>query len=213
MALTTTILPALLGLATGLSLIIAIGAQNAFVLRLGIEGRTRIILPVVAICALSDAVLILAGVLGLGALIRAAPIALVIIRVLGAGFLIVYGLLAARRAIRPQALVAEPASASAATATGLGVAVTTVLALTWLNPHVYLDTVLFLGSVASQQGPAERWWWVGGAMTASVLWFSALGFGARLLRPVFARPSAWRVLDASIAVVMVALGIRLALGL
>ena len=213
MALTTTILPALLGLATGLSLIIAIGAQNAFVLRLGIEGRTRIILPVVAICALSDAVLILAGVLGLGALIRAAPIALVIIRVLGAGFLIVYGLLAARRAIRRQDLVAEPASESAATATGLGVAVTTVLALTWLNPHVYLDTVLFLGSVASQQGPAERWWWVGGAMTASVLWFSALGFGARLLRPVFARPSAWRVLDASIAVVMVALGIRLALGL
>ncbi|MET4703683.1 L-lysine exporter family protein LysE/ArgO [Frigoribacterium sp. UYMn621] len=209
--LSTTMIPALLGLATGLSLIIAIGAQNAFVLRLGIEGRNRVILPVVAICALSDAVLILAGVLGLGALIRAAPITLVIIRVLGAGFLIVYGLLAARRAIRPQSLAAEPVSASAKT--GLGVAVATVLALTWLNPHVYLDTVLFLGSVASQQGPAERWWWVGGAMAASVLWFSALGFGARLLRPVFARPSAWRVLDASIAVVMVALGIRLALGL
>jgi L-lysine exporter family protein LysE/ArgO len=204
----TTLLPALLGLVTGLSLIIAIGAQNAFVLRLGIEGRTRIIAPVVAICALSDAVLILAGVLGLGALITAAPIALVVIRVLGAGFLIVYGILAARRAIRPGALLTESPSGN----TGLKVAVTTVLALTWLNPHVYLDTVLFLGSVASQQGPSERWWWVGGAVTASILWFGGLGFGARLLRPVFARPVAWRVLDALIAVVMIALGIRLALG-
>lgn len=205
---TTTLLPALLGMVTGLSLIVAIGAQNAFVLRLGIEGRVRIIAPVVAICALSDAVLIVAGVLGLGALITAAPIALVVIRVLGAGFLIVYGILAARRAILPGALSAElPAER-----TGLRVAVTTVLVLTWLNPHVYLDTVLFLGSVASQQGPTERWWWVGGAIAASILWFGCLGFGARLLRPVFARPGAWRVLDAVIAVVMIALGLRLAFG-
>lgn len=205
---TTTLLPAFLGLVTGLSLIVAIGAQNAFVLRLGIEGRVRIIAPVVAICALSDAVLIVAGVLGLGALITAAPIALVVIRVLGAGFLIVYGILAARRAILPGALSAElPAEK-----TGLRVAVTTVLVLTWLNPHVYLDTVLFLGSVASQQGPTERWWWVGGAIAASILWFGCLGFGARLLRPVFARPGAWRVLDAVIAVVMIALGLRLAFG-
>lgn len=205
---TTTLLPALLGMVTGLSLIVAIGAQNAFVLRLGIEGRVRIIAPVVVICALSDAVLIVAGVLGLGALITAAPIALVVIRVLGAGFLIVYGILAARRAILPGALSAElPAER-----TGLRVAVTTVLVLTWLNPHVYLDTVLFLGSVASQQGPTERWWWVGGAIAASILWFGCLGFGARLLRPVFARPGAWRVLDAVIAVVMIALGLRLAFG-
>ena len=205
---TTTLLPAFLGLVTGLSLIVAIGAQNAFVLRLGIEGRVRIIVPVVAICALSDAVLIVAGVLGLGALITAAPIALVVIRVLGAGFLIVYGILAARRAILPGALSAElPAEK-----TGLRVAVTTVLVLTWLNPHVYLDTVLFLGSVASQQGPTERWWWVGGAIAASILWFGCLGFGARLLRPVFARPGAWRVLDAVIAVVMIVLGLRLAFG-
>ncbi len=203
---TTTLLPAFLGMVTGLSLIVAIGAQNAFVLRLGIEGRVRIIAPVVAICALSDAVLIIAGVLGLGALITAAPIALVVIRVLGAGFLIVYGILAARRAILPGALVAElPAGR-----TNLRVAITTVLALTWLNPHVYLDTVLFLGSVASQQGPTERWWWVSGAIAASILWFGCLGFGARLLRPVFARPGAWRVLDAVIAVVMIALGLRLA---
>ncbi len=208
MTFSATLLAALLGLVTGLSLIIAIGAQNAFVLRLGIEGRTRIIAPVVAICALSDAALILAGVIGLGAIVESAPVALVIVRVLGAGFLIVYGMLAARRAFRPAALLA----AGAGQQTGLRVAVTTVLALTWLNPHVYLDTVLLLGAVASQQDAAERWWWTGGAVLASFLWFGVLGFGARLLRPLFARPRAWRVLDASIAVVMIALGVRLAVG-
>lgn len=206
--MTTTLLPSLLGLITGLSLIIAIGAQNAFVLRLGIEGRNRVIVPVVAICAVSDGVLILAGVLGLGAVVQAAPAALIVIRVIGAAFLIVYGLFAARRAIRPAALVA----ASAPRVTGMRVAVSTALALTWLNPHVYLDTVLLLGAVATQQGPSERWWWAGGALAASFLWFAALGFGARLLRPVFAQPRAWRVLDALIAIVMIALGVRLALG-
>jgi len=206
--LSATIVPALLGLVTGLSLIVAIGAQNAFVLRLGIEGRTRTVAPVVAICALSDGVLILAGVVGLGAVVESAPVALIVVRVLGAGFLVVYGLLAARRAVRPAVLLA----AGAGQQTGMRVAVTTVLALTWLNPHVYLDTVLLLGAVASQQGVAERSWWTGGAVLASFLWFGALGFGARLLRPLFARPRAWRVLDASIAVVMIALGVRLAVG-
>ncbi|ARC55724.1 Arginine exporter protein ArgO [Frondihabitans sp. 762G35] len=205
----TTLLPALFGFLTGLSLIVAIGAQNAFVLRLGIEGRNRVIAPVVAICALSDGLLILLGVLGIGAVVEAAPVALVVVRIVGAGFLLVYGLFAARRAIRPGVLVATESERR----TGLRVAVTTALALTWLNPHVYLDTVLFLGSVANQQGAGERWWWTGGAFLASCVWFASLGFGARLLRPVFARPSAWRVLDALIAVVMIALGVRLALGL
>ncbi len=205
----TTLLPALFGFLTGLSLIVAIGAQNAFVLRLGIEGRNRVIAPVVAICALSDGLLILLGVLGIGAVVEAAPVALVVVRIVGAGFLLVYGLFAARRAIRPGVLVATESERR----TGLRVAVTTALALTWLNPHVYLDTVLFLGSVANQQGAGERWWWAGGAFLASCVWFASLGFGARLLRPVFARPSAWRVLDALIAVVMIALGVRLALGL
>jgi L-lysine exporter family protein LysE/ArgO len=205
---TSTLVPALLGLATGLSLIIAIGSQNAFVLRLGIEGRNRVIIPVVAICAVSDAVLILAGVLGLGVVVAAAPVAIIVIRVLGSAFLIVYGLFAARRAIRPGALVVS----GGVTSTGLRVAVGSAVALTWLNPHVYLDTVLFLGAVANQQGAMERWWWTGGAIAASFVWFSALGFGARLLRPVFARRAAWRVLDAVIAVVMIALGVRLALG-
>ncbi|KGJ76450.1 amino acid transporter [Cryobacterium roopkundense] len=198
----------MLGLATGLSLIIAIGSQNAFVLRLGIEGRNGVIVPVVAICAASDAVLIMAGVLGLGVVVAAAPVAIIVMRVLGSGFLITYGLFAARRAIRPGALVVSGVVAS----TGMRVAVMSVLALTWLNPHVYLDTVLFLGAVANQQGTAERWWWAGGAVAASFVWFSALGFGARLLRPMFAKPSSWRVLDAVIAVTMIALGVRLALG-
>ncbi|ASD22624.1 amino acid transporter [Cryobacterium sp. LW097] len=205
----TTLLPALLGLVTGLSLIIAIGAQNAFVLRLGIQGRTRVIAPVVAIAALSDAALILAGVLGMGALVAAAPAVMVVVRLVGAAFLVGYGLWAARRAIRPGALLVTGSSGS----TGMRVAVGTVLALTWLNPHVYLDTVVFLGAVASQQDPAERWWWAGGAITASILWFTGLGFGARLLRPIFARPGAWRVLDGAIAVLMLALGARLAFDL
>lgn len=207
--MTTILLPALFGFLTGLSLIVAIGAQNAFVLRLGIEGRSRVIAPVVAICALSDGVLILAGVLGIGALVQAAPVVAVVIRIIGSGFLIVYGLFAARRALRPAVLV----TAAAAHPTTLRTAVVTALAFTWLNPHVYLDTVLFLGSVANQQGVDERWWWAGGALSASCVWFAGLGFGARLLRPVFARPTAWRVLDAVIAVVMIALGLRLALGL
>ena len=227
----TTLLPALLGLVTGLSLIIAIGAQNAFVLRVGIEGRNRVIVPVVVICAVSDAVLILAGVLGMGALVKTAPAVMVVVRILGAAFLIGYGVWAARRAIRPGALVVpddpdDPGTGQAAgpstvlstrvgspARTSIRVAVTTVLALTWLNPHVYLDTVVFLGAVAAQQDPAERWWWAGGAMLGSLLWFAGLGFGARLLRPVFARPGAWRVLDAIIAVVMFALGLKLALDL
>ena len=231
MTSTTTLLPALLGFLTGLSLIVAIGAQNAFVLRVGIEGHNRVIVPVVVICAVSDAVLILAGVLGMGALVTTAPAVMVVVRILGALFLIGYGLWAARRAIRPGALVVpddpdDPGTGQAAgprtvlstrvgspARTSIRVAVTTVLALTWLNPHVYLDTVVFLGAVAAQQDPAERWWWAGGAMLGSLLWFAGLGFGARLLRPVFARPGAWRVLDALIAVVMFTLGLRLAFDL
>ena len=208
MPLDSTLLPALLGLGTGLALIIAIGAQNAYVLRLGIAGRLRIVAVVVAICALSDALLIAAGVLGIGVVIEKAPIALVVIRILGSGFLIVYGLMAARRVFRPQTL--EPAGQQGSIS--MKTAALTTLALTWLNPHVYLDTIVFLGSVANQQGADERWWWAAGAMTGSLLWFSVLGFGARLLRPFFARPNSWRILDAVIAVVMLALGIRMAVG-
>ncbi|MFK0004081.1 LysE/ArgO family amino acid transporter [Paenarthrobacter sp. NPDC090522] len=197
-----------LGLATGLALIVAIGAQNAFVLRQGIRGEH--IGPIVAVCALSDAVLIAAGVLGIGALIAAAPAAVVILRFVGAAFLVTYGAMAARRALRPQALLAGDGS-SYPGKRGLAAAVTTMLALTWLNPHVYLDIAL-LGSIASAQGTQLQWWFGIGAMVGSVLWFSALGFGARFLRGFFAKPLAWRFLDGGIAVTMTALGIGLALG-
>ncbi|WP_423918025.1 LysE/ArgO family amino acid transporter [Frigoribacterium sp. 2-23] len=210
MTFSTTFLPALVGLGTGLALIVAIGSQNAFLLRLGIVGRARTLVPVVLICAVSDAVLIVAGVAGVGVLIQAAPAVIVVVRVLGAGFLIVYGLLAARRAIRPDGDAALVPAGGGGLRTGAAAA--TAVALTWLNPHVYLDTVVFLGSVANQQGADERWWWAGGAIVASFVWFSALGFGARLLRPFFARPVSWRILDGLIAVVMIGLGVRLAIG-
>ena len=197
---------AALGLGTGLALIVAIGAQNAFVLRQGIRGEH--VGAVVLICAVSDAVLIGAGVVGIGTLIQNAPGLVLIIRLVGAVFLLAYGLLAAKRAIRPGALTAAGGTAAA----GAKAAVTTVLALTWLNPHVYLDTVLLLGTVANQQGPDLRWWFGAGAACGSFIWFSALGFGARLLRPFFARPSSWRLLDGLIAVVMVALAARMAFG-
>ncbi|MGW5880428.1 LysE/ArgO family amino acid transporter [Nocardiopsis terrae] len=236
-----TLLPALTGMGTGLALIVAIGAQNAYLLRLGIEGRSDTVLAVVLLCAVSDALLITAGVVGIGGLVEALPTAMVVIRLLGAGFLVVYGLLAAWRALRPgraEALVpaedvpagevpgTEPGPAESGSAvraatrertstrkrTGTRAALVTAFALTWLNPHVYLDTVLFLGSVANQQAGDARWWWAVGAVTGSFVWFFSLGFGARLLRPVFARPGAWRVLDGAIAVLMLTLGVRLALG-
>ena len=207
--MSATLIPAALGMMTGLTLIVAIGAQNAYLLRLGIAERAGVVLPAVVICAASDAVLILAGVLGVGAVVESAPIALTVIRVLGSAFLFWYGLTAARRALRPSGEALE--AAGPARAGGMRRVVLTMLALTWLNPHVYLDTVILLGSIANGQ-PTGRWWWVAGAMTASVVWFSALGFGARFLRPVFSRPVAWRVLDGIIALVMVALGCRIALG-
>ena len=197
-------LAALAGLGLGLSLIVAIGAQNAFVLRQGL--RLEHVGAVVAVCAASDAVLICAGVLGAGALLLAHPDLLTVVCFGGAAFLLAYGAMAARRALRPADTLAADASG---VRTGLAVTVLTCLALTWLNPHVYLDTVVLLGSLSATHR-ADRWWFAAGAATGSVLWFAALGFGARLLRPVFARPTAWRVLDVLIAVVMTALAVSLA---
>jgi L-lysine exporter family protein LysE/ArgO len=199
------LLTALAGLGFGLSLIVAIGAQNAFVLRQGL--RREHVLAVVLVCALSDAVLILAGIAGAGAVFALAPAVLTVVRFAGAAFLLCYGVVAARRALRPAALAVEDAGVRKP----LGRVVATVLALTWLNPHVYLDTVVLLGSIANTHGD-ERWWFGAGAVLGSLLWFAALGYGARLLQPVFARPVAWRVLDAVIAVVMVALAVSLVLG-
>jgi L-lysine exporter family protein LysE/ArgO len=197
----------LAGLVFGLSLIVAIGAQNAFVLRTGLRGRH--VAAVVAVCALSDAVLITTGVAGLGALVDRVPVALTVARVGGAAFLLGYAVLAARRALRP------PGALTTAEDDGPErpwAAVGTALALTWLNPHVYLDTVVLLGSVAGTHGGA-RWWFAAGAVTGSVVWFVGLGYGARLLRPLFARPAAWRVLDGAIAAVMLVIAASLLLGL
>lgn len=194
------------GLGFGLSLIVAIGAQNAFVLRQGLLREH--VLPVVAACALSDAVLIVAGIAGLGSLLDLAPWLVDVMRVAGAAFLLTYAALAARRAWRPAAIDARTGGSGSA----LWPVVTTAVALTWLNPHVYLDTVVLLGSVAGTRGD-DRWWFGAGAVAGSVVWFTALGFGARLLQPVFVKPSAWRVLDAVIAVVMVVIAATLLHGL
>lgn len=203
------ILAALAGFGLGLSLIIAIGAQNAFVLRQGL--RREHVLAVVAVCALSDAVLISAGVAGGGALFAALPWLVEVIRWAGALFLLGYGVLAARRALRRPTADAAGLRAGTGASASLGVAVATCLALTWLNPHVYLDTVLLLGSVASTHGEL-RWFFAAGATTGSVVWFTTLGFGARLLAPLFAKPLAWRLLDGIIAVVMIVLAVLLAIG-
>lgn len=209
-------LTVLAGLGLGLSLIVAIGAQNVFVLRQGI--RREHVLAVVAICALSDAALIIAGVAGLGFVIAAAPWLVVVARWAGALFLLCYGVLAARRAWRggeelevdsADAAASAPRGSSATlTRTRLAPVVLTTLALTWLNPHVYLDTVLMLGSIAATHG-AGRWLFAAGAIAASILWFTALGFGARHLGRWLRTPRSWRILDAIIAVVMIALAISL----
>lgn len=235
---------ALGGLALGLGLIVAIGAQNAFVLRQGI--RREHVVTVVLICIASDALLILAGVAGAGVLFTRLPWLVTAARWGGALFLLSYAALAARRALRrpiPGAggLLVDTADASDVPGPGeeprphragvsgddaeRGGAVAlrspaagilteprtsrvaavgaTTLAMTWLNPHVYLDTFVLLGSVGSSHGPA-RWAFASGAILSSALWFSALGLAARSLAPVFARPVAWRVLDGVIAVVMTA---------
>ena len=194
------------GLVTGLSLIVAIGAQNAFVLRQGLR-RHRVLL-VVGVCALSDLALILAGVAGIGTIIERAPGVLTVVRGFGVGFLLGYGLLAARRAIRGGHL-----ETAADRQLSTQAVLATALAFTWLNPQVYLDTVLLVGSIASTHGPSGQWWFAAGACVASLGWFTALGFGARALTPLFRRPNAWRVLDGGIAVVMITLAASLIIGI
>lgn len=191
----------LAGMGTGLALIAAIGAQNAYLLRQGIRGEH--VLPIVLTCLASDAVGIVAGVAGFGVVLEQWPQVLPIAQVAGAAYLFAFGLHAAVRAWRPSSLVAGEGSTMSVRR-----AVLMALALTWLNPHFYLDTMLMLGTVAHSFGDA-RWWFVSGALVASIVWFFSLGYGARLLRNLFARPSAWRVLDSGIAVLMGALGVGL----
>lgn len=200
------LLPMSAGFATCMSLIVSIGAQNAFVLRQGL--RRHAVLLVVAICIASDVVLITLGVGGFGTLVTRSPLLLTICTAAGGCFLLGYGFLAARRAFRP----------SAALTTGTGEtgsrrrAALTCLAMTWMNPQTYLETILLIGSVAAGYG-AMRWEFGVGALAASCVWFVALGFGARLLTGFFSRPSSWRVLDGTVAAMMVSLGTGLLAGL
>jgi L-lysine exporter family protein LysE/ArgO len=193
------------GLLTGLSLIVAIGAQNAFVLRQGLR-RSHVGL-VVTVCALSDVVLVVAGVAGIGVVVDRAPWAIEVVRWLGVAFLAVYGVTSLLRARRPQVLEVGGTVVEAR-----GGVVARAVALTWLNPHVYLDTVLLLGSIAGTHGDPGRWWFALGACVASIAWFAGLGYGARLAAPRLANPRAWQVLDVLIGVVMLAIAARLALG-
>ena len=195
--------PLLVGFLASITLIAAIGAQNAFVLRQGIRGEH--VLAVAAVCTVSDIVLISAGIAGFGVLVSAHPVALNVAKFGGAAFLVGYGLLAARRAWRPSALT--PSEQGPAR---LLEVLVTCLALTWLNPHVYLDTVVLLGALANEHRD-ERWLFGIGAVTASAVWFFSLGLGARRLAGLFATPAKWRILDGLIAVTMIALGVSLAI--
>lgn len=194
---------ALSGFLLGLSLIVAIGAQNAFVLRQGL--RREHVLAVCLTCALSDAVLICLGVGGFGAIGIAVPWIGPVMRYGGALFLVLYGMRSFRAALVSQGGL----SPSDAGGRGLAATLATCLALTWLNPHVYLDTVVLLGSISSQYATAKASFGLG-AVTASFLFFFSLGYCARLLRPVFAMPGAWRVLDMLIGMTMCGLALRLA---
>jgi L-lysine exporter family protein LysE/ArgO len=192
------------GFALSLSLILAIGAQNAFVLRQGIR-RSNVGLVVIT-CILSEAALIFAGVAGFGALMERFPALEPITRWGGAAFILGYGLLSLKNAIwAKDALEAAETHVQSAKA-----ALMTCLALTWLNPHVYLDTLVLIGAVATQYGP-DRWLFGWGALAASTVFFVILGYGARILQPFFAQPKAWRVLDAGVGILMICLAFAVAM--
>ena len=194
---------ALTGLFTGLSLIVAIGAQNAYVLRQGLARKH--VFVIVLICSLSDALLIALGVLGLGQVIQAAPLVLEVIRWFGVAYLIWFGFSSLRRAFKAEKLEASDKQVST-----LRTAVLTTLSLTFLNPHVYLDTVIFVGGLAHQFGDQTIYFALG-AILASFIWFFSLGFGASRLSPLMAKPFFWKILDTAIALIMFSIAVALAI--
>lgn len=193
----------LAGFSTGAGLIMAIGAQNAFALRQGLQ-RNYVWL-VVVICSLGDIVLILSGVAGIGRIVQTWPDLLQILRFVGAAFLAVYGLMAARRCLQGTEAL-KPSEESAGNRKRV---IMTCMAFTFLNPHVYLDTMVLVGSLSTRYPDTGKWMFGFGACIASVIWFTTLTFGARFLQPVFRRPIAWRLLDAAIALFMLSLSIVL----
>jgi L-lysine exporter family protein LysE/ArgO len=182
------------GVLSGFALIIAIGAQNAFVIRQGLQRQH--VLTVVLFCAISDALLIAAGTAGLGKVIESAPEVLEIVRWFGVTYLIFFGLKSLRSAFRHNTLTLEHGNLVSRKRTIL-----TVLGLTFLNPHVYLDTVIFLGSIANQF-PADKWFFSAGAMTASFLWFFFIGFGSKMAARFMVKVIFWKVLDLAVAIIM-----------
>lgn len=194
----------LTGLLTGLGLIVAIGAQNAFVLRQGLTRKHVGI--VVLICAFSDALLIAAGTAGFGAVLQGAPLVIVIFKWLGVAYLLWFAYGSFRRAVQTQSLQASDAAGTAS----LKTVVLTILGFTYLNPHVYLDTVIFVGSLSAQHG-SQNWVFAAGAMAASFLWFAGLGFGAKALAKYLAKPTFWKILDTVIGLTMVTVAINLLL--
>jgi L-lysine exporter family protein LysE/ArgO len=194
--------PYLAGLLAGLVFTAAIGAQNAFVLRQGI--RREHLLPVALICSLADVILISAGIAGLGSVLQQHPDFVAFARLAGATFLLAYAAHAARRAWAGQAF-----SEKNLPRVSLQMAVLSSLGFTFLNPHVYLDTVLILGTLGNQHGPEGRWFFGAGAITASVVWFFSLAYGARRLAPLFRKALAWRLLDALTALTLFLLAVGL----
>jgi len=199
------------GFMTGGSLIVAIGAQNAYVLRQGVTRSHTA--AVVAVCSVSDAVLIAAGVAGIGTVVAHASWLIDVVTWFGVAFLLWYAAGSLRRALQPVALTAGPGTTAAEPR---GRVVGRAAALTWLNPHVYLDTVLLIGSIAATHdagGTVDgRWIFAAGAAAASIVWFASLGFGARTLAPLLARPRAWQLLDLLVAATMILVAAKLALG-
>jgi L-lysine exporter family protein LysE/ArgO len=193
------------GFGAGVALIVAIGAQNAFVLRQGI--RREHVGPLCLLCALADVGLITAGMLGLGLVVEWYPAAVEVMRWAGVAFLIAYAGLALYRAFHPATMAVDGRTARLSLLAVLAQGA----AFTFLNPHVYLDTVLLLGSLANTHGTTLRWAFMAGASLASFTWFFALGYGAKLLQPVFAKPRAWQVLDTVIAAVMLFIALSLTL--
>jgi L-lysine exporter family protein LysE/ArgO len=191
------------GLLTGLSLIIAIGAQNAFVIRQGLTKQH--VFLVVAICAVSDALAIVLGISGLGAIVQGQPLLLEIIRWLGVAYLTWFGIKSIRSAMKPQSLDATGVQSGTAMKVAL-----TVLSVTWLNPHFYLDTVILLGSIGNTFGE-DKWWFAAGGVLGSVLWFTSIGYGAKAASRFMSKPIFWKVLDSIIAAVMFSIAILLAL--
>lgn len=192
----------LTGLFTGLSLIVAIGAQNAFVLRQGLSREH--IGTVILICIAGDVLLISAGVAGVGAVVQGHPAVLTVCRWLGAAYLVRYG-------IRSLLAARHPSSLGPGTPAPRGAVAAVALTITFLNPHVYLDTVLLLGNIANQQGGAGRWWFALGACLASVTWFTIIGYGARYAARWMSSPPTWRVLDVLVGFTMLTVAVLLVL--